>query len=255
MSDPPNCCICLDEFTSPVSLPCGHVFCLGCIGEYWKINEACQCPLCKASFPTRPKLKTDQTLRTVEASSPLKAGEVPCDSCSAKRPAVKSCLVCMASYCTTHLEAHYQNEELGRHLLVSVVKNLEDSVCKLHGKKLEKFCRSDRACICAMCAQTEHWSHNIISISREASKKKVSLKRRRKKLQQEVQDRLGEAEEIKLTVDLSGQSPKEEWQTNKEREQLEEEIVELQRRNAELEQLLKIEDDLLFLQRSLHAAL
>lgn len=150
MSDPPNCCICLDEFTSPVSLPCGHVFCLGCIGEYWKINKACQCPLCKTLFPTRPQLKTDQTLHTVKAPQPLKAGEVPCDSCSAKRPAVKSCLMCMASYCTTHLEAHYQTEELGRHLLVSVVKNL-----------------------CAMCAQTEHWSHNIISISREAFKKKV----------------------------------------------------------------------------------
>lgn len=68
------------------------------------------------------------------------------------------------------------------------------------------------------------------------------------KLQQEVQDRLSEAEKIKLSVDLSGQSPKEEWQTNKELEQLEDEIVELQRRNAELEQLLKIEDDLLFLQ-------
>lgn len=173
MSDPPNCCICLDEFASPVSIPCGHVFCLGCIGEYWKINEACQCPLCKTLFPTRPQLKTDQTLHTVKAPQPLKAGEVPCDSCSAKRPAVKSCLMCMASYCTTHLEAHYQTEELRRHLLVSVVKNLEDSVCKLHGKKLEKFCRSDRACICAMCAQTEHWSHNIISISREAFKKKV----------------------------------------------------------------------------------
>lgn len=68
------------------------------------------------------------------------------------------------------------------------------------------------------------------------------------KLQQEVQDRVSEAEKIKLTVDLSGQSPKEKWQTNKELEQLEDEIVELQRRNAELEQLLKIEDDLLFLQ-------
>ncbi|XP_030609847.1 E3 ubiquitin-protein ligase TRIM47-like [Archocentrus centrarchus] len=255
MSDPPECCICLDELTRPVSLPCAHVFCLGCIGEYWKISEACQCPLCKAFFPTRPPLKTDQTLQTVEAAVPLKAGEVPCDSCPTKCPAVKSCLVCMASYCATHLEAHYQSEELGRHLLVSVVKNLEDSVCKLHGKKLERFCRSDRALICAMCAQTEHRSHHIIPISLEASKTKVRLKRRGTKLQQRIQERLSKTEKIKLTADLSGESPKVSRQRNKELKQLEEEIAELRSRNAELEQLLEIEDSLHFLQRSVQAAL
>lgn len=104
---------------------------------------------------------------------PLKAGEVACDLCPVKRKAFKSCLDCMASYCVAHLEPHYQNEDLGRHLLISVVKNLEDSVCGLHGKQLNKFCRSDQTCICAMCAQTEHRGHHIISIRYEAAKKKV----------------------------------------------------------------------------------
>lgn len=177
MSGPPKCCICLDEFTSPASLPCGHCFCLGCIGEYWRIHGACQCPLCKAIFPTRPQLRTDQTLRadapTEEAAAPLKAGEVPCDFCPRKHRAVKSCLDCMASYCAAHLEPHYQHEALGRHLLISVVKNLEGSVCRLHGKQLNRFCRSDQTCICATCAQTDHRRHHIISINREAIKKKV----------------------------------------------------------------------------------
>lgn len=173
MSEPLKCCICLDEFTSPATLPCGHCFCLGCVGEYWRTNRTYQCPLCKAVFPTRPQLKTDQTLQPKDAAVPLRAGEVPCDVCPAKRQAVKSCLVCMASYCDAHLESHYQSEDLGRHLLISVVKNLEDCVCRLHGKKLERFCRSDQTLICAMCAQTEHRQHNIISITGEASKKKV----------------------------------------------------------------------------------
>lgn len=173
MSEPPACCICLDEFTSPASLPCGHCFCLGCIGEYWRIYGAYQCPLCKAVFPTRPQLKTYQTLHAEKAAVPLRAGEVPCDFCPAKCQAVKSCLVCMASYCDAHLESHYQSEDLGRHLLISVVKNLEESVCKLHGKKLDRFCRSDQTFLCAMCAQTEHRGHHIISINREAARKKV----------------------------------------------------------------------------------
>ncbi|TDG99578.1 hypothetical protein EPR50_G00195630 [Perca flavescens] len=253
MSEPPKCCICLDEFTSPASLPCGHCFCLGCIGEYWRINGACQCPLCKAFFPTRPQLKTDQTLHagapTEEAAEPLKAGEVPCDLCPVKHRAVKSCLECLASYCPTHLEPHYRSEELGCHLLISVVKNLEDSVCRLHGKQLNRFCRSDRTCICAMCAQTEHRGHRIISINKEAAKKKVKLKWRRVKLQQAIQERLIKVDKIKLSVDLSGENPKEAWAQNKELiRQLEEEISELQSRNTELEQLSQTEDDLHFLQ-------
>ncbi|KAK5623355.1 hypothetical protein CRENBAI_015634 [Crenichthys baileyi] len=254
MSKPPGCCICLDEFISPASLPCGHCFCLECIGEYWRISESCQCPLCMVVFPKRPQLKTIQTPQTENEIELLKAGEVPCNVCLAKRPAVRSCLVCLASYCTTHLEPHYKREDLGCHLLVSVAKNLEDSLCGLHGRKLERFCRSDRTCICTMCAKTEHRGHHIVSISREAAKNKIKLKRRRIKIQQEIQDKLSAAEEMKLTADLHGELSADLWaQTTKLIKQLEEEISELQKRNAELEQFSKTEDNLHFLQRFLHS--
>uniref|UniRef100_A0A3Q3M987 E3 ubiquitin-protein ligase TRIM47-like n=1 Tax=Mastacembelus armatus TaxID=205130 RepID=A0A3Q3M987_9TELE len=236
MSEPPKCCICLDRFSSPVSLPCGHCFCLGCIGEYWRIHGACQCPLCKAFFPTRPQLKTAQTQQDEDATVPLKAGEVICDFCPTKHRAVKSCLVCLS-------------EDLGRHLLISVVKNLEDSVCGLHGKQLDRFCRSDQTCICAMCSQTDHRGHHIISINKEAAKKKVKLKRGRMKLQQAIQDRLSKVEKIRLSVNLCAENLKEAWAENKELiKQLEEEISQLERRNAELEQLSQTEDNLNFLQ-------
>uniref|UniRef100_UPI0037E96E97 E3 ubiquitin-protein ligase TRIM47-like n=1 Tax=Semicossyphus pulcher TaxID=241346 RepID=UPI0037E96E97 len=253
MSEPPPCCICLDEFTSPASLPCGHRFCLGCIGEFWRIHGACQCPLCKAVFSSRPQLKTDQTLHasapTQGATAPLKAGEVPCDFCPAKHRAVKSCLECMASYCATHLEPHYQDEDLGRHLLINVAKNLEDSVCRLHGKQLNRFCRSDRTCICAMCVQTEHRGHHTISINKEATKKKVKTKKSSINLQQAIQERLSKAEEMKLSADLTEEA----WAQNKELlAQLEEEVSELQQRHGELEQLTQTEDNLHFLQRLQH---
>ncbi|XP_071767014.1 E3 ubiquitin-protein ligase TRIM47-like [Centroberyx gerrardi] len=256
MSELPKCCICLDEFTSPVSLPCGHCFCLGCIGEYWRLHGACQCPLCKALFPTRPQLKMDQTLPagalSEDAAVPLRAGEVPCDLCPAKHRAVKSCLVCLASYCDAHLEPHYRDAVLGRHRLISVLKNLEDSVCRLHGKQLVRFCRSDQTCICAMCVQTDHRGHHIVSITKEAARKKAKLKMRRMKLQQMIQERLGEVECIKLSVDLNkgtGENQKEAWtQAEGLVKELEEEITELQRRDAELEQLSDTEDNLHLLQ-------
>uniref|UniRef100_A0A3B4FA89 RING-type domain-containing protein n=1 Tax=Pundamilia nyererei TaxID=303518 RepID=A0A3B4FA89_9CICH len=31
-----HCSICLDVFTNPVSIPCGHNFCQSCILGYWK---------------------------------------------------------------------------------------------------------------------------------------------------------------------------------------------------------------------------
>lgn len=69
------------------------------------------------------------------------------------------------------------------------------------------------------------------------------------KLQQAIQERLSKVEKIKLSVDLSGENPKEAWAQNKELiRQLEEEISELQKRNTELEQLLQTEDSLYFLQ-------
>lgn len=69
------------------------------------------------------------------------------------------------------------------------------------------------------------------------------------KLQQEIQDRLSKLEKIKPSADISGEGSKVAWTQNKELvKQLEAEISELQRRNAEQEQLLQTEDNLHFLQ-------
>lgn len=60
---------------------------------------------------------------------------------------------------------------------------------------------------------------------------------------------MSKVEKIKLSVDRSGENPKEAWAQNKELvQQLEEEISELQRKNTELEQLSQTEDNLHFLQ-------
>ncbi|CDQ99752.1 unnamed protein product, partial [Oncorhynchus mykiss] len=50
------CSICLDVFTEPVSIPCGHNFCKACITKYWDRDDLCQCPMCKNTFDKRPDL-------------------------------------------------------------------------------------------------------------------------------------------------------------------------------------------------------
>ncbi|KAJ8002065.1 hypothetical protein DPEC_G00175930 [Dallia pectoralis] len=105
-----HCSLCLEVFSEPVSVPCGHNFCKACINEYWDSTNLCKCPLCRKDFPRRPEHNVNRTLRDVaDHFKRLKIedvgdvctepGDVICDICiGKKRKALKSCLVCLASY-------------------------------------------------------------------------------------------------------------------------------------------------------------
>ncbi|CAI5671757.1 E3 ubiquitin-protein ligase TRIM39-like [Oreochromis aureus] len=60
-----QCSICLDSFKSPVSIPCGHNFCLECIKHYWDVAHKSECPLCKESFRSRPELRINHALKDI----------------------------------------------------------------------------------------------------------------------------------------------------------------------------------------------
>ncbi|XP_072921450.1 zinc-binding protein A33-like [Hemitrygon akajei] len=47
------CPICLDFFTDPVSLECGHNFCRSCITRCWERQERNLCPECREEFADR----------------------------------------------------------------------------------------------------------------------------------------------------------------------------------------------------------
>ncbi|XP_060707184.1 zinc-binding protein A33-like [Hemiscyllium ocellatum] len=47
------CPICLDFFTEPVILECGHNFCRSCITQSWEKKEMNSCPECREVFPER----------------------------------------------------------------------------------------------------------------------------------------------------------------------------------------------------------
>ncbi|XP_043964076.1 E3 ubiquitin-protein ligase TRIM39-like [Gambusia affinis] len=169
------CSICLGEFNEPVSTPCGHNFCKGCITQYWKSQDNAQCPLCKRRLGNKPKLKVNTEFRDmvehfnrmrVQGGPKIVAqpGEVPCDVCTKpKLKAHKTCLVCLASYCEPHLESH---QNLKKHKLIDPVSNLADRVCKKHDKMLELFCRTDQQCVCIMCLNDDHTGHEAVPLER-----------------------------------------------------------------------------------------
>ncbi|XP_068580217.1 E3 ubiquitin-protein ligase TRIM21-like [Cebidichthys violaceus] len=61
------CSICLDVFTDPVTIPCGHNFCKTCITQHWNVNVPYQCPNCKEVFKIRPELRVNTFISEMAA--------------------------------------------------------------------------------------------------------------------------------------------------------------------------------------------
>uniref|UniRef100_A0A4W3GC32 RING-type E3 ubiquitin transferase n=1 Tax=Callorhinchus milii TaxID=7868 RepID=A0A4W3GC32_CALMI len=66
-----NCPICLDFFTDPVTLECGHNFCRSCITRSWEKQETNSCPECRQVIAKR-NLKVNWALvKIVEKAQEL----------------------------------------------------------------------------------------------------------------------------------------------------------------------------------------
>ncbi|XP_041796285.1 nuclear factor 7, ovary-like [Chelmon rostratus] len=182
------CSICLSVFTEPVSTPCGHNYCKSCIVDFWTLSDVHQCPLCKENCRTAPELQVNTEFRDMlelfkrtrvageDGGSCASPEEVPCDLChGVKRKALKSCLVCLASYCHIHMKPHHTVQALKWHELINPVVTLEDRVCQKHNKVKEFFCRRDGSCVCVVCLRDDHVTHTAVSLEEEMKERKTQL--------------------------------------------------------------------------------
>ncbi|XP_040035697.2 E3 ubiquitin-protein ligase TRIM39 [Gasterosteus aculeatus] len=214
-------------------------------------------------------------------------GEVACDVCAAtslRVKALQSCLVCLTSYCEAHLEPHRRVATLNLHKLMEPVSDLQDRMCKKHQRLLEMFCRDEQRCVCQFCTETAHKGHRAVTVEDESGQRKMQMKKTVADFQQMIQERVKKVEEIKSCLKLSNTGAEketkesdrlfaslirsveerraaanveiEEKQRAAERRaeelvrQLLQEITELKRRCAELEELGDTEDHLSVLQKS-----
>ncbi|XP_067358786.1 E3 ubiquitin/ISG15 ligase TRIM25-like isoform X2 [Channa argus] len=200
-----SCSICLDILRSPVTLNCGHSYCMGCINGYWDQEDQSgvyTCPQCRHTFIPRPVLNKNTVLVNLigkmswayKHTSPVKdevcPGEVECDFCTVKKlKAVKSCLVCLASYCATHLQPHYESAAFKRHKLVEVSASIEEKICSKHDKLLEVYCRSDDQCICLLCVMDEHKGHDTVSAAAARQEKQKQIVKKHQRYLQEIQEK------------------------------------------------------------------
>lgn len=128
----------------------------------------------------RPELQINTTLREVvdhfkkKIKKRLDSLEVLCDACTGvKQKAIKSCLDCGVTFCTSHLEPHINVPKYKKHKLINAVKNLEKYICQKHERPLELFCRDDQTCVCQFCTEGEHKNHNVIPLEEESGQRKV----------------------------------------------------------------------------------
>ncbi|XP_026208586.1 E3 ubiquitin-protein ligase TRIM39-like [Anabas testudineus] len=225
-----RCCICLYIYTDPVSITCGHNFCLDCIEDYWDTKDKPECPLCKEVFPSRPELRINhgfadiiEFLRRVLAAATEERGvgdvvpsatrkpyrvseaeEVPCDICNEnKSSAVKSCLTCQASYCDIHLTPHQTDAELQRHRVTDPATFPTSHLCRNHNKPLTMFCKKDRTPVCEKCAARDHKHHKTVPMEKESNRIKTNVREKKAEIQKMIQARQRKMEEIKDSVDLS----------------------------------------------------
>nr|XP_046263760.1 tripartite motif-containing protein 16-like [Scatophagus argus] len=292
------CSICLDLLKDPVTIPCGHNYCMNCIKTHWDEEDKRRihsCPQCRQTFTPRPVLMKNTMLadlveelkKTGLQAAPADscyAGpeDVACDVCTGRKlKALKSCLVCLVSYCEKHLQPHYDVAQFKKHKLVEPTEKLQENMCSRHNEVMKMFCRTDQQCICYLCPVDEHKGHDTVSAAAERTERQREVEVSLQNIQQRIQDRqkdlkvlqqeveaiihsadkaVEDSEKIftqlirlmeKRSSDVK-QQVRSQQQTEVSRvlelqEKLEQEITELKRKDAELKKLSHTEDHTQFL--------
>ncbi|XP_036838300.1 uncharacterized protein LOC110516860 [Oncorhynchus mykiss] len=320
-----NCPVCLDLPNEPVTIPCGHSYCMGCIKDYWSKDNprspgVYSCPQCRQTFCPKPSLSRNtmlaeaveqlrkgalttsarESIRSAHRAntmgrakgssrsggvSRLPAMAVPCDMCHGagdQRAAVKSCLVCMASYCEAHLKPHQTKAELKKHELIAPTGKLAQKICTEHKYLQEFYCRQCQIFVCWLCTSNQHKDHETTSTKAERTERQKELAEVQTENHQRLKEREGELKDMKKMLEATKRSADRvhddtetvlsELQRSVERLQelvegvmnqagqekvseaqdvvnkLEAEISELKRRDKDMKEVFRCEDNIHFLE-------
>lgn len=212
------CSICLNLLEDPVTIPCGHSYCMACIQRYWEEKLLHSCPQCRHAFSPRPVLLKNTMLavlvdqlkrlgRQAPEDSFAGEGDVACDVCAGpKQKAVKSCLVCLVSYCGQHLQPHYESATFQKHRLVEPRRTLQDHICPRHNEVMRMFCRTDQQLVCYLCPVDEHKGHNAVSAAVERAVRQKELEELQENIKQMIQVREADFQVLEEEVEAVNRS-------------------------------------------------
>ncbi|XP_031133312.1 tripartite motif-containing protein 16-like protein [Sander lucioperca] len=247
------CSICLDLLKDPVTIPCGHSYCMSCIKHHWDKEDqkkVCSCPQCRQTFETRPALNISTMLAGLVEE--LKKAELD-------------------------PQPHFEVVPFKKQKFNGAFTTLPENTCP---HQFEVFCRTDQQCICYKCAFEQHKDHGTVSAAEEMARKQKELgvirqnnKERIKNVEKYVKQLQKEVEYINRSADkavgncemmstelarltkknadvkqqIKKQQESEVSRAKKLQKKLQQELAELSRRDAELEQLSHTQDNIQFL--------
>ncbi|XP_056405898.1 E3 ubiquitin/ISG15 ligase TRIM25-like [Hyla sarda] len=197
LTDELRCPICLDIFTDPVTLLCGHNFCWKCIDQVLrkKVSGSFMCPQCRKRFRSRPVLTKNTNLSNIaERVRPAEHCSVICNYCDFVTPATKTCLQCETSMCKRHLQYHNRSVQ---HDLIDCVSTLEGHKCPIHNRMRAYYCPAQGTCICVSCCFSKEYRGLPVMPLNEACEKK---KKRLKEIQEVLRSKIEKNERQKENI-------------------------------------------------------
>lgn len=177
------CSICLEQYQSPVSLPCSHSFCQSCL--YKHIISQCvncdqplgfSCTLCSEFVPAPGEISeysVDQWAKLFPENKLLasitdRTNSIVCKPCQEdgeNEIANSWCMDCCEALCIDCVRCHKRSRPSRQHVIASLAEfslGCQQSFfldkCEVHGRIFEVFCEDHLIPCCSDCITKEHES-------------------------------------------------------------------------------------------------
>ncbi|XP_050416641.1 E3 ubiquitin-protein ligase TRIM71-like [Patella vulgata] len=174
-TDNNNCSICLNDFTEPKTIECGHEFCVKCLEDYVsKVGKDNRfpCPLCREDV-TIPDGGIDTLPSSISGvnteNEPIKSPSPNCEACKKNAKSKFHCLdckKCLCASCKTPHDSFFSDHRVSE---LAHSRNTADGsrpFCYRHKTEiLEFYCKDCCQIICKECQISDHKGHDTPEIN------------------------------------------------------------------------------------------
>ncbi|XP_041652617.1 E3 ubiquitin-protein ligase TRIM21-like [Cheilinus undulatus] len=213
-----RCSICLDVFTNPVTIPCGHNFCKTCITRYGATSN--ECPNCRGVFYQRLELRVNTVLSEMAAQFKKSSKQNARSSLKQKAPddtgaILLACLVCLICVLIAWMVLGHGNHDALEYINPELVKTEAEIQQMIQARRLK----------------IQETEHSVELSKRHADKELAQSVQVLTALKESVESNL-----MKVTDTVKEKQRKMETEAESFIRQLEQEISVLMKRSAEMDQ-------------------